>query len=59
MEKLIAGCALKRQKVDGNLAVANSTKKGADVAENLDDLDDSEDDDDDNSADVEGRRQRR
>lgn len=57
MEKLIAGCAQKRQKVDSNLAVANSMKK-ADVAASLDDLDDSEDDDD-NSADVEGRRQRR
>ena len=59
MEKLIAGCALKRQKVDNNLAVANSTKN-ADVAQDLEDLDDiSDDDDDDNSADVEGRRQRR
>ena len=57
MEKLLAGCAQKRQKVDSNLAVANSTKK-ADVADNLEDIDDSEDDDD-NSADVEGRRQRR
>ena len=53
----LTGCAAKRQKTGKeDAAVANSTMQVSEIAQNYD-VDES--DDDDNSADAEGRRQRR